>query len=44
MTTVRTRHIRRATTKARAAEKGSKFEQLAVFVLGAIALLGFLLT
>jgi hypothetical protein len=35
---------RRARPRARAAEKASTIEQLTVLILGAIALLGFLLT
>jgi hypothetical protein len=35
---------RRAAARARAAEKSSTLEQLLVLTLGAIALLGFLLT
>jgi hypothetical protein len=42
--TMKTRNVRRVTTRARVVEKSSKAEQIAVLILGAIALLGFLLT
>ena len=37
-------HRRRAALEVRAAEKSSKVEQMTVLILGAMALLGFLLT
>jgi hypothetical protein len=37
-------HKRRAALEVRAAEKSSKAEQMTVLILGAMALLGFLLT
>jgi hypothetical protein len=37
-------NTRHTTSKVKAAEKSSKAEQLTVLILGAMALLGFLLT
>lgn len=41
---MRSTHRRRAALEVRAAVKSSKVEQLTVLILGAMALLGFLLT